>query len=214
MTYHRVLENGIVIANTQPAHFAAVSELHGIVYPNLVPHHVFKPEHIQKHVEQFPEGQFVALDGEKVVAFTSTFRTNTAPEDDPLHNWYTTVGGYHFSNHEPNGQWVYGAELGVHPDYRKRGIATYLYDARFEMVKKRGLKGYYTVGLLVGYALYRDKMTVREYGEKVMRRDINDPTLTMQMNRGFRPIAVVENYVGESIPGIPGAGVLIVWENS
>lgn len=214
MTYHRVLDSGIIITNTQPPHFAGIRDVHGIVYPNLVPDGVFQPEHLQQHRTQFPAGQFVALDGEKVVGFTATFRTHLSPEDDPLHDWYQTVGGYTLANHQPDGAWVYGAELGIHPDYRQRGIATALYEARFELVRTLGLKGYYTVGLLVGYRAYQDQMTLREYGAKVMRRELDDPTLTMQMNRGFRPVALVENYIGESIPGIPGAGVLIVWENT
>ncbi len=203
----------MIITQTQPTHFEAISELHGLVYPNLVPRWVFKPHHLQQHIDQFPEGQFVALDGEKVVGFTATYRTTLAPEDDPLHDWYATVGGFSLTSHHPDGEWVYGAELGVHPDYRKRGIATALYDARFDMIRRLKLKGYYSVGLLVGYHKHQTDLTLQEYAAKVMRRELTDPTLTMQMNRGFRPLKLVENYIGESIPGITGAGVLIVWEN-
>ena len=50
-----------------------------------------------------------------------------------------------------------------------------------------------------------------EYGEKVIAREIKDPTVTMQMNRGFRAERVITDYVDE--PAAGNAGVLIVWDN-
>lgn len=101
--------------------------------------------------------------------------------------------------------------MAVHPNFRQYGIGTALYEARFELVRQLGLRGWYAVGMLMGYDRYRHRMSVREYGEKVMRRELDDPTVTMQMNRGFRPVAVVEDYMEEEISG--NAGVLIVWDN-
>jgi hypothetical protein len=54
-------------------------------------------------------------------------------------------------------------------------------------------------------------MTVREYGEKVLTGEIKDPTVTMQMNRGFEAWSVVENYLDEPVAG--NAAILIVWKN-
>ena len=63
----------------------------------------------------------------------------------------------------------------------------------------------------MGYYRYRDQMTPREYGEKVIGRELIDPTVTMQMNRGFRGVQVIENYLEE--PSAGNAAVLIVWDN-
>jgi hypothetical protein len=65
--------------------------------------------------------------------------------------------------------------------------------------------------MLMGYQNYRDQMSVRDYGEKVIRGEITDPTVTMQMNRGFRATMVVENYLDE--PQAGDAGALIIWDN-
>ena len=63
----------------------------------------------------------------------------------------------------------------------------------------------------MGYKDHADKMDVVEYGEKVIAGELKDPTVTMQMNRGFRAERVITDYVDE--PSAGNAGVLIVWEN-
>ena len=63
----------------------------------------------------------------------------------------------------------------------------------------------------MGYKKHAEAMSVTEYGDKVIAREIDDPTVTMQLNRGFRAEKVVTDYVDE--PAAGDAGVLIVWEN-
>ena len=61
------------------------------------------------------------------------------------------------------------------------------------------------------FPTYADLMDVVEYGNKVIARELKDPTVTMQMNRGFRAEGVITDYVDESAAG--DAGVLLVWDN-
>ena len=77
------------------------------------------------------------------------------------------MGGGWFTTHEPNGEWLYGLDLSVHPDYRSKGIAKALYRARQYTSTQLGLKGQMTVGMLNGYAAVSDKMSFDEYFEKV-----------------------------------------------
>ena len=168
------------------------------------------PEDVLKQIERFPEGQFVALDGEKVAGIAITMRTNYPP-DAPPHRWMDAIGDLTLARHEPDGEWLYGVEFSVRPDYQGRGVGTKLYEARFAMVKRLNLKGFYAGGMLMGYSAHRDKMTPREYGEAVIRREIKDPTVTMQMNRGFRGVSVIEDYLDE--PAAGDSAVLIVRDN-
>ena len=91
------------------------------------------------------------------------------------------------------------------------GIGTGLYEARFDLARQLNLRGWYAVGMLMGYSRHADEMDVVEYGEKVIAGEIKDPTVTMQMNRGFVPKRVVTDYADE--PAAGDAGVLIVWQN-
>ncbi|MCU0498095.1 MAG: GNAT family N-acetyltransferase [Anaerolineae bacterium] len=161
--------------------------------------------------ERFPEGQLVALYDGIPVAYAVTMRTHYSPSDVPL-SWWDMIGrDLSVPSHHADGDWLYGIDFAVHPHYRRHGIGTLMYNARFELVKRLNLRGMYAGGMLMGYHRYRDQMTVREYGERVMRGELEDPTVTMQMRRGFKPRAVIENYV--PLPDAGGAAMLIEWRN-
>lgn len=171
---------------------------------------VLPPDSLRNHILRFNEGQFVALDGEKVVGYAITMRTRHKPSDKP-ETWFEAIGGLYMNKHNPNGEWLYGVDFAVHPEYRRQGIGTRLYRARFNMVRRLNLRGFYAGGMLAGYAKYADRMTVQEYGEKVIKGDIQDPTVTMQINRGFKPRAVIKNYCGQVTED--DSAMLIVWNN-
>ena len=70
--YRRVLPNGLVIASARPEHAEALEQLQRDVFPTLADEQRFKAAHYRKHIELFPEGQLVGLDGDRVVAATAT----------------------------------------------------------------------------------------------------------------------------------------------
>ena len=99
----------------------------------------------------------------------------------------------------------------VSPSYRRGGIGTAFLRARFALAKRLNLRGIYAVGMLMGYHRYADRMSVEEYGARVIAGELTDPTVSLQMKRGFRAERVVRDYVDE--PDAGDAGVLIVWDN-
>lgn len=170
---------------------------------------------IRSACSRFPEGQFVAVhhDGEKetVVGIAITMKTKHQPNPEKTHPWWEFVGTYHLHNHDADGDWLYGVEMAVRPTFHRRGIGSALYQARFELVQRLNLKGWYAGGMLMGYHRYREQMTALEYGQKVIAGELNDPTVTMQKNRGFELWGVIENYLEDKTCG--NAAVLIVWKN-
>ncbi len=174
-----------------------------------------KPHHIMAQVERFPEGQFVSVyqkddNKELVVGMAATMRTSHPPTKTQ-HSWLDAIGGLTIKNHEPDGEWLYGVEMAVNPKYHRNGIGTQLYKKRFQLVKDLNLRGWYAVGMLMGYENHADKMDVVTYGNKVIAGEIYDPTVSMQINRGFRAEYVVTDYLDE--PPAGDAGVLIIWDN-
>ncbi|MGJ3239776.1 MAG: GNAT family N-acetyltransferase [Anaerolineae bacterium] len=163
-------------------------------------------------IKRFPEGQFVAVycegDSERIVGTAHTMRVNQPPSPAP---WFDVIGSLGIRNHDPQGEWLYGVEMAVHPDYRRRGIGTALYEARFDLVRRLNLKGWYAGGMLMGYENYCDQMSIAEYGEAVLKGEIIDPTVTMQKNRGFELRELILDYMEE--PPAGDAAILIVWEN-
>lgn len=209
---------GVVIMNTKPWHIgsACISywEAYGI-HAGEDCADCFNEQDIESHIALFPEGQFVAqrISGPNAgncVGMASTMRTSRPPTD-PLLPWMEAIGDLRIANHEADGDWLYGVEMAVRPMYQGHGIGTGLYQARFNLVRQLNLRGWYAVGMLMGYSKYADEMDVMAYGEKVIAGELKDPTVTMQLNRGFLPLSVVTDYCDE--PAAGDAGVLIVWEN-
>ncbi|MEM6675043.1 MAG: GNAT family N-acetyltransferase [Planctomycetota bacterium] len=200
----RELESGLVLCSTAAEHAEALEELQEIVFPTLSADERFRAEHYLKHIELFPEGQFVVLDGERVVGMTSTLRLDFDLEH-ANHTFAEVIEGGYLTSHDPTGRWLYGADMGTHPDYRRRGIARALYAARQEVVRALGLAGQVTVGMLSGYGARSGELSLREYYERVASGEISDPTVSTQRRMGFEPRGLVEDYLDDPVCGNGGA---------
>lgn len=214
MSFYWKVSDTITIVNTKPEHGEGVNETIRsafFVEEDEPCDECMDEDAIREQLKKFPEGQFVALYNETmVVGVAATMRISYPPTEKPR-TWHDTIGNLGIANHEPDGEWLYGVEMAVHRAYHHKGIGTALYQARFDLVKRLALKGWYAGGMLMGYHNYADKMSPKEYGEKVIKREISDPTVTMQMNRGFEAWAVIEEYMDEPTAG--NSAVLIVWKN-
>lgn len=201
-----MLREQLIITNTRPEHLRTIEKISAPKSDNGC----FRAENFRHHLHRFPEGQFVALLDGKPAAYATTMRTNYSPYDPPL-AWMDAIGDMSLERHNPDGQWLYGVDFCVHPDYRRCGIGTTMYQARFDLVKRLNLNGFYVGGMLAGYYRYADTMSVREYADQVISGKIDDSTVSMQIHRGFQPRALIENYV-EDAPEFTSA-MLLVWPN-
>jgi len=209
---------GVVIMNTKPWHVRSVCISYRRAYginEDENDDDCFDEHDIESQIALFSAGQFAAqlISGPSAgncVGMATTMRTSRPPTA-PILPWMEAIGDMTLSAHEPDGDWLYGVEMAVHSMYQRHGIGTGLYEARFDLARRLNLRGWYAAGMLMGYQNYADNMRVAEYGEKVIRGELKDPTVTMQMNRGFRAQRVVTDYCDE--PAAGDAGVLIVWEN-
>lgn len=197
LIYRKEVGEGIVVTNTHHEHVAALEELQQIVFPTLNPASLMRKEHYLNHIHIFSEGQFVALYDERVIGMTTSIRYQLPIES--FHTFDEVLDGGYLNTHEPNGEWLYGMDIGTHPDFRGRGIATYLYDARQYTVQKLKLKGQFTYGMLSGYGALQTKMSAEEYYQKVIHHQLKDPTVSRQMKNGFKPHGLVAGYVDDPV---------------
>lgn len=193
--------------NTQARHADALERLQFEVFPTLDDAQRFKADHYRKHLSLFAEGQFVAIAGDEVVGATSTIRRHF-DFTHADHDFDAIIQGGWLTSHEPDGDWLYGADLGVHPAHRGRGIARALYAARQQLVWTLGLRGQIAVGMMSGYGAHRDEMSAEEYLERLRAGLINDPTLSMQRRLGFTLRQLLPGHVHD--PVCDDYGVLIV----
>ena len=196
--YRRVLPNGLVIASAGPEHADALEQLQRAVFPTLADEERFKAAHYRKHIALFPEGQLVGLDGDRVVAATATIRLHF-DFADRTHTFADIIQGGWLTSHEPDGDWLYGADIGVHPDYRGQGLAQALYAARQELVWSLGLQGQVTAGMMSGFGAVKHRMSAESYYEGLVSGRINDPTLSMQQKVGFEFRALLKDYLSDPI---------------
>lgn len=200
----------IRIAHIQPEYAAQLEELQRICFPELAEEERMKEIHFLRHCQIFPEGDFVALDGDRVVGLGAGFFVNF-DLNRPQHRFLDMIAGGYFSNHDPDGAYYYDADISVHPDYRGRGIGSRIYTLRKELVRRYNKRGIVAGGALPDYANHKHHMTVYEYVSRVAAGELADSTLTFQLKNGFEVLGVLENYVQD--PETGNRCSFIVWTN-
>ncbi len=200
----------ITITTTKAEHAEAIERHQRICFPTMLEEDLITSQHVLRHLELFPEGQHVALDGERLVGMSSTFRIGMRRAFAP-HSFHDIIDAGWFGHHDPNGEWLYGADVSVHPDYRGRKISRMLYAARKDLIRQLGIHGMIAGGMLPDYHKYRDSMSIEEYVAAVSAGRLNDSTLTPQLRSGFVVRGIFDNYLEAGHLGNQAA--LIVWEN-
>jgi GNAT superfamily N-acetyltransferase len=200
----------IKIVNIEPKYATALEQLQRICYPTLGEKELMIAEHFLSHCRVFPEGNFVGLDGERVVGEGSGFFIDF-DFDHPGHTFMEIIDGGYFTRHDPAGGYYYGADISVHPDYRGRGIGRMLYDARKAVVRRYNKKGIVAGGLIPGYARYKSMLTPHEYVDKVVAGELFDSTLSFQLRNGFQVRGLLQNYIEDSASD--NWATLIEWVN-
>jgi ribosomal protein S18 acetylase RimI-like enzyme len=155
---------------------------------------IFPSSFLRNHIKLFPDGQLLAeIDG-RIVGSSSSLILSLGSEYE-AHNWFEITGNGLFTNHNPHGDTLYGADISTHPDFRSMGIGTMLYDARKELAKKLNLRRILAGGRLFDYCKYSQIMSAKEYADKVVLGELSDPVLSFQLKNGFKFIKVLDNYL-------------------
>ncbi|TKC09264.1 carbon-nitrogen hydrolase family protein [Pedobacter frigoris] len=166
---------------------------------------------IAKLLKLFPEGQLCIAVDDKVVACSLSIIVDYDEYGDK-HTYQNITGNYGFSTHDANGDVLYGIEIFVHPEYRGLRLGRRLYEARKELCETLNLKSIIAGGRIPGYHEYADKLSPRQYIDKVKAKEIYDPTLTFQISNDFHVRKVLKNY----LPGDHESkefATLIEWNN-
>ena len=200
----------IRIETIKPRYALALEQLQRDCFPTLGENELMRAEHFLSHCRLFPEGNFVALCRDRVIGLGSGFLIDF-DFDQARHSFQEIIDGGFYSKHDPNGDWYYGGDISVHPDFRRRGVGSRLYEARKGIVKKMNRRGIVAGGLIPGFAEYKASMSPAEYANKVVAGDIYDTTLSFQLGRGFEARGLLENYIKDEASD--NWATLIVWEN-
>ena len=199
------------VVNSRCEMAAQLERVQRASFPHLEAGSLITAAHYQAHIARFPEGQFAVVNAAgEVVACSTDFRA-TVDFDHFEHRYLDAVDHNWLTHHDSDGDWLYGADIGVLPAYRRRGIARLLYRARQALVRRLGLRGHVAGGMLVGYGAHKDRMSVASYVEKVNTGELFDPTVSVQLKMGFAIHGVIDDYVDD--PSCDHKAAFIVWRN-
>lgn len=179
-------------------------------FPMANPEDLLTADDIRAYARTFPDGYFVAFVDDRPVGMGAGIFLDF-DFDNPQHSIAEITGEHQCGNHDPDGDWYYGTDMTVHPEFRGRGIGRLLYDRRKQFVKERNKRGIIAGGSLPGYFHHKAEMPIDEYVDKVVSGELSDPTLSFQLSNGFEVRGLLENYLEDEADD--GWAALIVWEN-
>ncbi len=214
MTPVRLKPLPIEIRVMTPDYAEQLAELQEVIFPTLTDDERFSAANYRKHMEIFPDGQYMAVlrhpQGSRVVGACSAIRTNF-DFDHIQHTFAELTDNGWLTTHEPDGEWLYGIDMSVHPRFRRRRIATRLYRVRNNVTRRLNLRGEIIGGMMPGYERHRGKMSIEQYVERVARGRLTDPTLTAQLKQGFQMRGILYEHITD--PRSDNCAVLMVREN-
>ena len=184
-----------IIRNVTKKDISKIVELQKASFPDMAAYGMIWPSSfLQSHIDIFPEGQFCAEVDGRIVGSASSLIVSLKPEHAE-HTWYDITGEGLFTTHNPNADSLYGADISIHPEFRRKGIATTLYNLRKDLAVKLNLRRIIAGGRLYNYYKYAKIMSAEQYAKKAANGEIKDPVIFFQLKNGFKIIKVLPNYL-------------------
>lgn len=201
-------EKKIAIRQIKLSDHGAIASMQLKCFPGMKP---WSKEQLQSQLEIFPEGQICVEYAGSIVA-----SSNSLILDFDLyknwHSWAEIADAGFIRNHDADGNTLYGIEIMVDPDFRGMKLARRLYEARKRIARERNLMRIVIGGRIPGYGQHADKISAREYVEKVMNKVLYDPVLTTQISNGFVLKRLIPDYL-KSDKDSMGYATFLEWTN-
>ena len=176
-----------------------------------MPNSYWKEEHIAELIKRFPKGQVVMKINNQIAGCALSIILDYHKFDEH-HTYKEITGNYSFNTHTSKGDVLYGIDVFIKPEFRGLRLGRRLYDYRKELCEQLNLKGVAFGGRIPNFHKYSDKMSPKEYIDKVRRKEIHDPVLNFQISNDFHPARVLKGYLeGDEASG--EFAVLLEWDN-
>ena len=187
--------SAIHIRDATRADIPAMVALNKAAYPAMAADNVvWADRHLLSHLRVFPQGQMVAVANGKIVGAAASLIVDLGPDPLRPHTWAGITDNGYFTNHNPLGDTLYGADVYAHPDARGLGVGALLYEARRALCRRLNLRRILAGGRLWNYPEHLD-LSPEEYAFRVASGDLNDLVLSFQLREGFVLRGVLQNYL-------------------
>jgi ribosomal protein S18 acetylase RimI-like enzyme len=192
------IDTHLTIRNTKAEDIPKIIRLQKESFPYLAKYgNIWHTEELESHIRIFPQGQFVAAEPDGTVVGSASTLIVSLKTEYADHTWCKITTDGLFTNHDPKGDSLYGADISTHPRYRHEGIGTMLYGARKELALKLSLRRMIAGGRLYNYCEQASKMSALQYANEVVAGKMHDPVLSFELDNGFRFIKILSNYLSD-----------------
>ena len=199
----------LIVRNAKSSDLRAIQRLSKKVYPDAAPYSL---DNLRGQLNNFSEGQFVALYEDKIVGYCATVRIDGAKALQP-HTWREITGGGFGSTHNPSGNYLYGMEVFVDTAMRGLRIGARLYQERKKLCRHLRLKGIVFGGRMPLLAKrFKVVGSAERYLEEVKNKRRRDPVISFQMRNGFEIIGLLPNYLPDDRESL-GYAAHMLWKN-
>ena len=172
----------------------------------------YKKTTVRAQIRNFSEGCFVITHNDQIVAYSASIIVS---EDLALkkHVWKEITADGTGTTHDEGGDYLYGYETCVDPNFQGNRLGLRIYNARINLVKYYSLKGIVFAGRIPGYYKKHKKVkNVEEYIEKVKLKEFKDTTLGFHLRNEFEVLGVLPNYIPSDKESM-GYGVHLKWDS-
>ena len=176
-----------------------------------MPDAYWREHQIKTLIDEFPDGQVVIKVNNQIAGCALSIIVDYDKFDD-FHTYKEITGNYTFSTHTNDGDVIYGIEVFIKPEFRGLRLGRRLYDYRKELCERLNLKGLAFGGRIPNYKNYADKLSPKEYIDRVKSKEIHDPVLNFQISNDFHPTRILKNYL-EGDADSQDYAVLLEWDN-
>ncbi|MEH6949516.1 GNAT family N-acetyltransferase [Bacillus sp. JJ634] len=200
-----------VLRNYTEADFDELIKVQSECFPPPFPEELWwNREQLNNHITLFPEGAICVEVNGQLAGSLTTLCVDFDPAH-PTHSWSEITDDGYIRNHQGNGDTLYVVDISIRPKYRKFGLGKWMMLAMYQLVIEKKLDRLLGGGRIPGFKQVSGRMTAKEYVEKVLSGELNDPVISFLLKCGRTPIAVVENYLEDDES--QNYGVLMEWKN-
>ena len=204
-------ESDVEVRNTRLRDFEGIGDLCRRVYPETSP---WNTEQLGSHLRVFPDGQFVAVQGEaqRVVGMSASLIVHW-DQYDMFDTWDEFTARGMLTNHNPEkGHTLYGVEAIVDPTVQGHGLGHRLVRAQKALAQRLRLRRMRGGARLRDYHQHAKEMNAPDYVVAVVHGELMDHTLTFHLHEGFHVLAVVPHYLSDDSETL-GFAALVEWLN-
>lgn len=199
----------LLIRRAKKSDITEITALCKKVYTDFSP---YSKAHLSGHINTFPEGQFVALYNGKIIGYCASIIVSEARALSQ-HNWEEITGVGYGSTHTPDGDYIYGVDVFVDPEYRGMRVGERFYKERKKLCEELRLKGIVFGGRLPNLKKkLKELKTPEAYIDAVKSKKIRDNVLSFQLHQNFEVIGILKDYLPSDKASM-GMAAHLLWKN-